>query len=162
MTPSTHLLPSTSCRVAQFDSPGCTGLLAKLVNREQTKIRSGPQFCSPPLAPPFPAVRPSSRRGQVGAPPSLTRSAKCHSGSFKAGVAPSRIARQFGRCQSDAAEVRQHCRGTARRYLFLAEEEEAWPRLAELNEHPVVLPAGACLTRRALVGSAVSRANGNL
>ena len=47
MTPSTHLLPLTSCRVAQFDSPGFTDLLAKLVNREQTKIRSGPQFCSP-------------------------------------------------------------------------------------------------------------------
>jgi len=54
VTPSTHLLPSTSCRVAQFDSPSFTGLLAKSVNREQTKIRSGPQFCSPPLAPPFP------------------------------------------------------------------------------------------------------------
>jgi hypothetical protein len=47
VTPSTHLLPSTSCRVAQFDSPSFTGLLAKLANREQTKIRSGPQFCSP-------------------------------------------------------------------------------------------------------------------
>ena len=45
MTPSTHLLPLTSCRVAQFDLPSFTGLLAKLVNREQTKIRSGPQFC---------------------------------------------------------------------------------------------------------------------
>jgi hypothetical protein len=61
------------------------------------------------------------------------------------------------------AEVREHCRGTARRYLFLAEEEESLARgLADLNDRSPVLPAGACLTKRVLVGSAVSRANGNL
>ena len=64
------------------------------------------------------------------------------------------------------AEVREHCRGTARRYLLLAEEEESLARgLADLNDRSAPATGRSCsrcLTRSALVGAAMSRANGNL
>jgi hypothetical protein len=50
------------------------------------------------------------------------------------------------------AEVREHCRGTARRYLLLAEEEESLARgLADLNDRSA--PAtGRCVPDQERVG----------
>ena len=50
------------------------------------------------------------------------------------------------------AEVREHCRATARRYLFLAEEEESLARgLADLNDRSA-RATGGCVRDQEGVG----------
>ena len=50
------------------------------------------------------------------------------------------------------AEVREHCRGTARRYLLLAEEEESLARgLADLNDRSA-RATGRCVPDQEGVG----------
>ena len=59
---------------------------------------------------------------------------------------------------SALAEVREHCRTTARRYLVLAEEEESLARgLADLNDRSAPVTVRG-VPDRAFVRSAVSRA----
>ena len=54
------------------------------------------------------------------------------------------------------AEVREHCRGTARRYLFLAEEEESLARgLADLNDRSA-RATGRCVPSQEGVGASAT------